>query len=795
MEKKTIIKINDIKEFVVKDINRLKLDDIRKFIIKEFNTGKDFIYLYGNNSNKPIYSLRDLLSIKEEDYEHNLCLIKIRFNTLKNNNYNNDNNYLSRTMVLNNDQIKKANYGIKKDTNNNNNIQMRDSNKMNRYKNNFTNSGKNQKYYISKNSDKFINNIKTTNNPYTMNNNGIKSIKNIYPNLINQKVNDNITGNTNIIYNNANNTSNKNINNYINKTSNQNININNNMSNASNKNVNNYINKTSNQNINNNINNSNQNINDSNKNNTIIQKESSNNITESDKNIINISNKSSKNNISNNSSNKNIDGSSKENSIKFSNKKVIKKKLNILNKPSQDSETKKNLLKEISGDINEDQKNKEELEKYKEELQKEIKNLENELSDLKKENENIIKEGDNDDDISLNEETIENLKKIIINEVNSKIEKELKSQINEGLKKMNKENIKNHEKQINDKFDEIKKEYKERVDKEVGELKTKLEEFKNKFNENKNKDIHNIDNNIEEFPQNQSRIKTNQKFKREKGPNNNNLNKFSEKNSDEMINEQLNNNRNNPNYNKFIRGNSNKNPNDIINDGQENVEDEDVNLNNSGRNIKYFNKQYVNPNYRKSDSKSSNNMEMERKKSNDYSRQIQIQNKPPIHKKKSQEINLLNLLNAIFFKNKEQTEINIQKIEQRYLDIIRDAYIKHLNDENNIVYMYVNSFIKTNILRLFKNRRYTKYELEIVKVKISLILQCIDMNKDYYSAYFYPEMEKPEKRNYYSSVEAAKRFRKEYNVGEDVIKEDRLINYLYNNNNNLPQTFGEIFGK
>ena len=767
MSKRAIILINDNKQLSVNDLYRLQLNDIRKFIKKEFNTGDNIIYLYDNNLSKQIYILNDLFKIKEEDNEHNLCLIKIRFKT--SGNIGNNTNNLSKTTILNMDQVNKAYFGNDVNLNNsNNNIKMRESNKMMKYKNDYRYSGKNVYQKMNSNNNAYINKI-----------NNIQNYKNI-----NTKLSDQI-----------NNTSNKNINNKINS----NKNINNNISNTSNKNVNIYINKPSSQSINNNeINNSNKKINDINKkDNNMVNKES-NNLTGSHMNINNISNRDSMNinDISNNSSKKNINSSSKENSIKQSTKKMKKLNLDLKNKQSKESQVKKDLLKEISGDINdinEDQKIKEELERYKKEQEKEIEILEKELSDLKKENEKILKEGDNNiDDIFLDEKTIENLKNDIINEVSSKIEKEFKKQINEGLKKINEINIKNHEEQINTKFEEIKKQYDDRIDNEIRDINSKIEEIKNKNNENNKIIIHNIDNNYANYPQN--RIKTNQKFKREKAPNNYNGENFKEKNSNENINDKIN---NNYNLNKFLSGNNRNSLNKNIDDGQENVEDEDNN--NSGKHIYSFNKPNVNPcNDRKTNiniSNLSNNFKKEEPKALNYnnSRQTQIKNQP-FQKKKSQEINLLNILTNIFFTNSQMTEINTGKIEEYHLEKLRNEYIKHLNDEKNIVFIFVNNFIKSNLLRLFKSNRYTKNELETVKTKISLILQCIDMNKDYYSAYYYPQMEKGI-RNYHSSVEAARRFRKEFNVGEKELNENMLIKYLDENNNDIYQTFGEIYGK
>ena len=110
----------------------------------------------------------------------------------------------------------------------------------------------------------------------------------------------------------------------------------------------------------------------------------------------------------------------------------------------------------------------------------------------------------------------------------------------------------------------------------------------------------------------------------------------------------------------------------------------------------------------------------------------QAKNEVPIQSEKPQEINLLKLLTTIFFKYPIMTEINTQKIDENYLDILRNEYYKHINDEKNIVYIYVNGFIKTNLLRIFKKPNIQEEILEIIKSKISAVLSCINMNKNYY---------------------------------------------------------------
>ena len=97
-------------------------------------------------------------------------------------------------------------------------------------------------------------------------------------------------------------------------------------------------------------------------------------------------------------------------------------------------------------------------------------------------------------------------------------------------------------------------------------------------------------------------------------------------------------------------------------------------------------------------------------------------------------------------------------------------------------------------MKLFKeNKKIEKNDLEIIKDKISSVIQCIDMNKDYYNKYYYPVKEGL--KNYQSSVKAAQSFRKEFQISEYDINERILIKTLSENNNDIYQTFAIIYGK
>ena len=779
MAKKGVIIINNSKQYPFDDISKIQISDLKKFVKNAFGlklVDINDIDLFDRNLQKKIYSYSDLEKIKEENAKYNLIVIRIQYKPR-------GQQSLLKTQIISNDQIRK----IYNEKNMNANINDNNSN--------------------MRNSNKYKNNIRINNN-----------FSNNASNTSNKRVNINITHNKNI-NNNISSTSNNNINTNINNTSNKNINrnisnpdnknIDTNINNSSNKSINTnktntniqnsnaYMSQTSNSSINNNLSSSNNNINDSNNRininkgiNKFINKNSNKIDNESNKSLNKESNKDKNNtsNISNNSSNINITDSSKENSNTNSTKKMKKKlDINLRSKPVKILEKNKISMKNIAGDINDEQKTKEELEKYKKEREEEIEKLEKELSELKKINENIIKEGENykdeDDDIILDDKMIESIKKEIINEVKTKIEDEFKNKIDNKIIELNEENIKEYEKYIENEFKKIKKENVEKIDKEVEGINLKIKEIKTKFNERKNNynNLKNIDNNIDNnnniYGNNNNRIERNRAFKREKGSNNNNINIISNKIS-------------NPNNNNINNNN--------FEDDQENIEDEDFKINLPKSKQIYFNKQNANPDLKKTvhnESKLSDHLKKdEAKKVNDNLRKTQYNNEPPVQRKKSQEINLLNLLTIIFFKDPQMTQINTKNIDQRYLEMIQNAYFKHIKEPKNIVYMYVNSFIKTNLLKLFK-KNIPKGDLEIVKNKISVVLQCIDMNKDYYSAYYYPELKKDKKVNRQSSVEAAIRFRKEFNISEKEINENVLIDTLEENDNDIFQTFQQFYGK
>ena len=489
---------------------------------------------------------------------------------------------------------------------------------------------------------------------------------------------------------------------------------------------------------------------------------------------------------------------------KNDNSAIIEKKDNDPENLQKSYELKNILQKAVSQQVIQEGKINEELKQYKKKQEEDIKSLENELNQLKRKNEEIQNKNDNINNIVLNNNMIETLKTDIINKIDLKIDGKFEEIIKvlDNIKEKEEININKYKKYVDIRVEEMKNNINNDINKKIEQINNKFGEFENKFNDLNAKLKEKEDLLVQNRVQNQRTVLRDKNTQLKKDSKNlgssNNIKKIDiNAENDKKVNRFI--NMNSKDYNK-------KKSNNIIND-QENISDEDeVNLNNSNKKIKdmnIFNKQKQN-----ADKIKINNMDEVKNSSyfNNISKekpkQVQNQKIPeqnkynnPIQKKKSLDINLLSLLNNIFFKNVQQTEINTNKVNEHHLETIKKAYFKHINDEQNYVYDYINNFIKLNVLKLFKKNNIPKEDLEIVKYNIASLLGCIGMNKDFYSPYYFPELKKGLKGNRQASVEAAVRFRKEYNIPKDEINEDVLIDTLYENGNDINQTFQIIFGK
>ena len=452
--------------------------------------------------------------------------------------------------------------------------------------------------------------------------------------------------------------------------------------------------------------------------------------------------------------NKNI---TKKTPVNCKNKPIILKKINLrdiknrFNENSYTSEVKNSLRKNIE---KVDDNIKEDVKRYKQKQEEEIKSLEKELNELKRLNNDL--QNENDHNIFLSNDLINNLKKDIINEIFLKIGAELKEKMKEIEKNINQEElIKKYEEYIDEQIRKKKESILHDIKAPFGEIRTKQKDIENKINKNK------------------KAIEENQKPEKNQRQNNQNY---------KNVNNQF--DMNNISTNLFNRGKNRNQIKDYKNQDHENIIDNEVNnlnksnykINQSNNNIHLF-----------------NNLVKEKPKKVDKFI-VPKKNEPPLQKKKSKEIKLFDLFNNIFFKDKVQKIINPEKINDNTKNLIHKIYIKNLTDERNEIIIYAKNFIVYNVLPIFKQTNISRELLDVIKYNISVILETIGIDKNYYSNYYFPQLKK-EIKNRQKSVEAAERFRKEFNIGKDVINEEVLIEKLDENNNDIYQTFGGFYGK
>ena len=457
--------------------------------------------------------------------------------------------------------------------------------------------------------------------------------------------------------------------------------------------------------------------------------------------------------------NKNI---TKKTPVNCNNKPIILKKINLrdiknsFNENSETSEVKNSLRKKISLNNIEkvDDNIKEDVKRYKQKQEEEIKSLEKELDELKRVNNDL--QNENDNNIFLSNDLINNLKKDIINEIFLKIGAELKEKMKEIEKNINQEElIKKYEEYIDEQIRKKKESILHDIKAPFGEIRLKQKDIENKINKNK------------------KAIEENQKPEKNQRQNNQNY---------KNVNNQF--DMNNISTNLFNRGKNRNQIKDYKNQDHENIIDNEVNnlnksnykINQSNNNIHLF-----------------NNLVKEKPKKVDKFI-VPKKNEPPLQKKKSKEIKLFDLFNNIFFKDKVQKIINPEKINDNTKNLIHKIYIKNLTDERNEIIIYAKNFIVYNVLPIFKQTNISRELLDVIKYNISVILETIGIDKNYYSNYYFPQLKK-EIKNRQKSVEAAERFRKEFNIGKDVINEEVLIEKLDENNNDIYQTFGGFYGK
>ena len=108
---------------------------------------------------------------------------------------------------------------------------------------------------------------------------------------------------------------------------------------------------------------------------------------------------------------------------------------------------------------------------------------------------------------------------------------------------------------------------------------------------------------------------------------------------------------------------------------------------------------------------------------------------------------------------------------------------------------YFDNFLKRNVLKIFeKEKKYINNELiDIIKYNIETICELFELNKNKYKDYYFQNSNRRLKDRR-KSGDAARQFRKEFNIDDSIIKEEELLKKLDKNNNDIYTVFQQIYG-
>ena len=211
------------------------------------------------------------------------------------------------------------------------------------------------------------------------------------------------------------------------------------------------------------------------------------------------------------------------------------------------------------------------------------------------------------------------------------------------------------------------------------------------------------------------------------------------------------------------------------------------NLNLVGNNLDNKNKiNYENKQKEKACKVTYNNIEI-----NDRSDKFKMNEK----KNNTQTQKLYQGINSIFFYDYQQKSIKDQKISEFKKEELQKEIFNDKVKGRNILKIYYMNYIETILLPLFKkNKNIIQSKLDTIKYNISIILECLGMNKNYYDNYYYQYETKKQNINRHQSQEAVLRFRKEFGISKEDYTDEAIENRLIENNLDINKTFGKMFG-
>lgn len=221
-------------------------------------------------------------------------------------------------------------------------------------------------------------------------------------------------------------------------------------------------------------------------------------------------------------------------------------------------------------------------------------------------------------------------------------------------------------------------------------------------------------------------------------------------------------------------------------------EENDSNINLIPNHFNNNNNKYAQKN---KDNNIDNNLNINISKKKPVIPNINIKPKEEIKRKPSND-NLFALFNDIFFKNKQQSSIKAEKIDDFHQEYFLNIFFKYKkeNREKDLI-DYFDNFLTANVFKIFERKDLSENILEKIRYNIQTLSVCFDLNKDTYFRHTHPNYQKNQgTRIRQASIDAAKAFRTKFNIGQNIINEEQLIKKCHENDNNINKVFTQIYG-
>ena len=370
-----------------------------------------------------------------------------------------------------------------------------------------------------------------------------------------------------------------------------------------------------------------------------------------------------------------------------------------------------------------------------------------------------------------------------------KSKKNFYKKIEEDLANKIKNYFDDYDKNMNSKINEIKNKLNEQNTVYINEQINKLLPKAKNSNDNivcnisqieliKNNDNNIIDKNIKLDNISQNKINDIVEKKHEnledndKNSNKNNENledndkNSNKKNNKNLINDKINKIEVENNSNNSIDNNLKKESRKKCQNELENVNDNNNRMYNYEKNLKLrkINTEkkrfYINKKKEQLDRINDKNKRIE----DDNSNLLNLTTKVEIKKRRPRK--LYTSMNKIFFQDYQQKNIRFEKIKDFELEELKKEIEKEFNEGKFVLKNYCQNYIEENVLPTFKKSKLNREQIEVLKYNIEKILECCGLPKDYYSNDIYPRNIKNIRVDRQKSIEALRKFRKEFGISE-----------------------------